>query len=242
MKTPAQTQDLELGGKTAADIIGADFSLTVDGSVVRAAGEVKNLTEPWTDFDTKNNTGHFIPVQLPAVCQGQKLTCKGRVDGDRTVTIDEGLLLVLRLENFVNPWADLYIGNEFFMRIDWTDVIPAGADAFDSAKEDYGTFGKKTDFLQDVTITWDGVTGHVKGTIKNHEAIGEKVKAGMHFPIPFSAWYDNVNKDIIADGKRSTYPHKDIIQTVTKKTKLITAEYQGVEIMRLDFTGATFGG
>lgn len=180
-------------------------------------------------------------MQLPSICNGREIVCKGRIKGDRPVTIDPDLLLILRCENFTSTYTDLYMDGVFLLRIDWTDAVPVGADAFDAAKEDYGAFGNKSDYLDGVTITWDGVTGHVRGTIKKHEKIGEKVPAGMHFPIPFSEWYDEVEKDLITT-KRSTYTQKDIIQTVTAKTKLITAEYHGVEIMRLDFAGATFGG
>ena len=99
---PAQTQTLaDLGNKQISELVGADYKLTVmDETNVRATGQVKNISTPWTAFDTHSemNTGHFAVIGFPKILQGQKIVLSGRTNGDRTIAkMDD--ILVQRLEN-----------------------------------------------------------------------------------------------------------------------------------------------
>lgn len=127
LKVPSQLQDLNLGGKTAADLISADTVITIDGTDVTAKGTAHNITEPWTAFSTADNTGHFFPLQLPAVCKGKSITCKGRVAGDRVIDkVDNDLLLVTRLENLKANVLTVEMDGEVLMTADFTGVTREG--------------------------------------------------------------------------------------------------------------------
>lgn len=122
VKVPAQTQALLGGGKQVRDLVGENFSLAVDGTTLKAAGDVKNIEAEWTEFDSKNNTGHFVPLQLPAKCSGQKISIEGRSAGKRTVKVDEDLLLIQRLENLSADSMTIKMGDELLMTVDFSGV------------------------------------------------------------------------------------------------------------------------
>ena len=88
-----------IGTKKVSDLIGENFKLSVEGTTVTATGDVNNIAAAWEEFSKTDNTGHFAIVKLPAVLKNQKVTLEGRSKGTRTVTVDESLLLVQRLEN-----------------------------------------------------------------------------------------------------------------------------------------------
>lgn len=122
VKVPAQTQALLGGGKQVRDLVGENFSLAVDGTTVKATGDVKNIDAEWAEFDSKNNTGHFVPIQLPAKCSGQKISIEGRSAGKRTVKVDEDLLLVQRLENLSGNSMTVKMADGLLMVVDFSGV------------------------------------------------------------------------------------------------------------------------
>ncbi len=99
VSVPDQQAQTGIGAKTVSDLVGENFKLSVAGTTVTATGDVKNITEPWGDFSAADNTGHFAIIKLPAILKGQKVTLEGRTKGARTVTVDDDLLLVQRIEN-----------------------------------------------------------------------------------------------------------------------------------------------
>lgn len=126
VKLPALSQPT-LGKKQVGDLISNDVKLHISGTTVKPTGTVKNIAEPWPDFDKAgSNTGHFFPMTLPAACKQQKVTCKGREAGDRTVTIDEDLMLITRLENLSADVLTLEMGGQLLMTVDFTDITKAG--------------------------------------------------------------------------------------------------------------------
>ena len=240
VKVPPKSQGLGLGDKLVSDLTD-DPDLSVDGDTVTFTGSLKNITEPWTEYSKTNNTGHFIPMMLPAVCQDEDITIKGRVDGDRTAHVGDDLILVLRLENLTGTTATIEMNDAELMSLDFTALIPTGEDAYDSTKEDFGRFGKKEQYVRNLNIVWDGIKGTATGELLKHEAIGEgKVSAGHHFPLSMASWFgDGIKKDVTIKNKR-TITDKDIICTIDD-VKVITVEYQGVKVLELDLTGMTVG-
>lgn len=239
VKIPAQTQALEGLSKQASDLIGADFSIAVDGKTVKASGEVKNIQTPWEEYDKTNNTGHFVPLTLPAESKGKEVTISGRKGGDRTVTAGDDLLLVQRIENLNGSTMPVKMDGKDLMTVDFGGVIPTGEDAIDYAKTDFGGYGKKSDYVEGISIQWDGVKGTVFGTIKKHEKIGTKnVKAGHHYPLSLCVYYDGIEKDVTV-SKKTTVKDKDIICDLSS-ARTITVEYNGKTVLALDFTRAVF--
>lgn len=79
-----------------SDLIGTDAKISKDGTVT---GNIKKIEEPWTEFDSDNNTGHFFPFKVADKFKGKTATFKGRNAGDRKITIPDDLLIVQRIEN-----------------------------------------------------------------------------------------------------------------------------------------------
>lgn len=128
MKVPAQTLDLKLGTMKVSNLIGTDVKLDIQDEDVKVTGTLHKV-DSWPEFSTTDNTGHFFPFKLPAVCKGQKVTTGGRTAGDRTVTIDEGLLLVVRIENLTEAKIlTLTMNGETFMKADFTKATMEGED------------------------------------------------------------------------------------------------------------------
>lgn len=227
-----------MGDKHVSDLID-DLALTVDGDVVTFEGSLKNITKPWTEYSKSNNTGHFIPIKLPVVCQNEDVTLKGRTAGDRTVHVGEDLLLIVRLENLTGTTMTVEMNGKELMELDFAGLIPTGEDAYDAAKEDFGRFGKKSQFVESLSIEWRGTKGIATGKLLKHEAIGDKVAAGHHFPLSLSEWYDGVVKDVTVKNKNSV-KDKDIICAIDD-VKVITVEYNGKKVMELDLSGMTVG-
>lgn len=99
VQVPDQQAQTGIGTKTVSELIGDNFKLSVSGTTVTATGDVKNIEEPWMEYSSTDNTGHFAIIKLPAELKGQKITLEGRTKGNRTVKVDDDLLLVQRLEN-----------------------------------------------------------------------------------------------------------------------------------------------
>ncbi len=125
VKVPDQSQALTgLGTKTVSDLIGENFKLTVADTTVTATGDVKNIKEPWTEYDETDNTGHFAPLILPATLKDQKIILGGRTGGDRTIEkMSDDLLLVVRLENLTEA-QELTVkkDGELVMTVDFSGV------------------------------------------------------------------------------------------------------------------------
>ena len=235
---PPNSQGL-LGKITVKDLIGDDLRLSIEGTTARVSGEVKTLTEPWKEFDKTNNTGHFVPIKLPEECKGKKITLKGRGKGDRTVTVGGDLALIARLENLSGTTMEIWLDGALLMTVDFTETIPVGAAAYDQNKTDFGGFGKLDDYVQDLAISWDGVTGHVTGTIKNHGEVGDKkVAAGHHFPFGMSAWFADGIEKTVTVSKPKKLTDKDVIAAVADLKTPIRVEYHGVKVLEFDLTGA----
>lgn len=124
VKVPAQSQTLtDLGSKKISELVGENFKYTVDGTNVKATGDVNNISTAWKEFDSKsNNTGHFVPIQFPAYLKKQKVKLEGTAK-TKTITVDDDLLLILRLENLTgNALTVKSATDELIMTIDFSDV------------------------------------------------------------------------------------------------------------------------
>ncbi len=123
VNVPGQQDQTGIGTKKVSDLIGENFAITVSDKTVTATGDVKNITEAWTEFDETDNTGHFAIIKLPAELKGQKITMEGRAKGARTVTVDESLLLVQRLENLTEAKKlTIKKDGELYMTVDLSGV------------------------------------------------------------------------------------------------------------------------
>lgn len=233
---PAQTQDLNLGNKKVSDLIDGDVSISIKGTNVKVSGGVKTITSPWEEFDTKNNTGHFVPMLLPKKCIGQTVTLKGRTE-DRTVTIGEDRMLVTRLENLTGIVLTVEMNGKTLMTVDFTGVVPVGEEAYDPEKTDFGSFGTQSDYVEGLQISWDGAKATVTGKLKKFG--NGRVSEGYHFPLGMSGWYaDGIEKTLT--GKQSTkVTDKDIIIGVGEVETPITIEYHGVKVIELDLSAMT---
>lgn len=123
VKVPSQTQALTgLGAKQVSDLIAENMRLSVSGTHVSLTGDAKNISDPWTEYAKTDNTGHFLPMTLPKVCEGKKITIEGRKSGNRTVKVDADLLLVQRLENLSGDTMTVKLEGETLMTVDVSGV------------------------------------------------------------------------------------------------------------------------
>lgn len=240
-KLPELSGPTKLGDKNIGDLV-ENVSFTKEGDTIKASGKLKTITQPWTEFDSNgDNTGHFLPISLPEKCNGQKVKCKGRTDGDREVTIDADLMLIVRLENLSGTLIELEMGGETLARIDITGLIPQGADAIDAAKTDFGTYGKKDEYVSDLKLTWTGSKAKAAGKLlyykaSDHEANTNATTDGNFFPLALSSWFDGVDKTYgITENKTSK--DKDIIFTVKSLETPIKVTYNGLTVIEIDMSG-----
>lgn len=225
------------------------MELSVIDDTVAFTGTLNNLTTPWKEFDKKNNTGHFIPIQLPDICRGNAVTVKGLVGGDNTVTIDDDLLLVVRLENLTGTGATLEMNDAELMKLDFSALIPTGEDAYDAAKTDFGRFGKREEITENFAIEWDGIRATATGKLKKitaelHTKYEKLLENQYYLPIGMSAWYfDGVPKQAGAEGASlKSLTDKDIVFDVADSAdlnKLRKIVYNGLTVMELDMSQMT---
>lgn len=230
-----------MGDKQISDLIGDDLELSIIGNKVTVTGTIKNVTKAWKEFDSSNNTGHFLPIQLPAECKNQKVIIKGRTNGDRTVTITDDLLLISRLENFSGTSFIIEKDGKTLLNINFANTIPTGAEAIDQPdySKDYGRYGKANEYFEDgLAIKWNGNIGKVTGTLLmyNNTETNEMNKIPGHYlPVTMTDWYDGVSKLIKGENEK-TVPDRDIIFTVKDKATPFIFKYNGLEIARLDLS------
>lgn len=238
VSAPSADQDLTgLGDKKPQDLIeNAEFEY--DGDTVKVSGELKNIKDAWAEFDVEGkNTGHFIPVLLPAECVSQKITVKGRRDGDRTVTIDPDRTLVTRLENLSGLTMDIEMNGEKLCTFDFTALVPTGEKAYRLDKADFGDYGKRDQMVEDFAITWNGTKATVTGKLKKHTATKLPTE-GYYFPVGMSDWYDGVPKKGGINHIKE-FAEQDMVLTITALDKPAKFEYNGLTVMEFDLSGMT---
>ena len=123
VSVPDQQDQTGIGTKLVSDLIGENFALSVADRTVTATGDVKNIAEAWEEYDKTDNTGHFAIIKLPVELKDQKITLEGRESGPRTVTVDESLLLIVRMEN-LSEGKKLTVkkDGELYMTVDFSGV------------------------------------------------------------------------------------------------------------------------
>lgn len=116
---PAQSQSLL--GKKISELISAETCVLKDGSV---AGTLHNVSgyEDFSD-DPAEQSGHYLPITFGSGYSGKQITIKGRTDGDRTVTLDEDLTLVLRKENLTGDTAEIESEGEPVVTLDFSTAV-----------------------------------------------------------------------------------------------------------------------
>lgn len=123
VKVPSQNQALTgLGTKKVSDLIAENMQISVSGTNVSFTGDAKNISDPWEEFAKTDNTGHFIPMTLPKVCEGKKITIEGRKSGNRTAKVDADRLYVQRLENLSGDSMTIKLEGETLMTVDVSGV------------------------------------------------------------------------------------------------------------------------
>lgn len=64
---------MNLGGKSASDMIGDDIAVEFDGLTGKVTGKVKHLTD-FKGFGSNDPDGHFFPVTLDDSYKGKDIT------------------------------------------------------------------------------------------------------------------------------------------------------------------------
>lgn len=204
---------------------------------MRLTGDLKNIKDAWTAFDSKNNTGHFFAIQLPAACNGKTIKVKGRRDGDREISIPaEGDFLVTRMENLSGPVMEIEVDGKTLLKVDTTALIPVGEKAFKPTKTDFGGYGKREEMIDNFSITWSGKKAVAKGKFKKYKNEQKLTTEGYYFPVGMSDWYfDNVpRKAGIKNIDEKTA--QDIVFKVEDLEKPIVCEYNGVTVFEIDIS------
>ena len=111
-----------LGSMKVEDLIGSDARFEYEGKNIKVSATVNNITDPWTEFDVENNTGHFFPIILPIDCVGQTVSIKGRKSGARTAKVGEDRLLIQRLENLSADRMTIAINSQDCIIYDFSGV------------------------------------------------------------------------------------------------------------------------
>lgn len=246
IKVPELSGPTGLGGKNFEDLV-ETLKFTSEGDTIKATGSLKTVSN-WQEFDSAGkNTGHFLPIKLPDKCSGQNVTCEGRKDGNRTVKIDEDLLMIVRLENLTGTEFTLKMGEEVIAKVDVTALIPVGEAAYNADKVSFGQYGDKSVMTESFSITWDGANGTATGKLKYLDAAAlqpysKLTTPGCYLPIAMSDWYaDGVNKKAgIKTIKDETA--QDVVFIVADNETPVTVTYNGVSVMNIDLTGVELTG
>lgn len=224
---PAQELAIADMGKSVSDLVDRSARVAWTGTSGRAVGGVKCIAEAWKEFSQDGgNTGHFFPIMLAESLVGKKCTIKGRADGDRTVTIDDRLMIT-RIENLaegMKPTLEFEGGPT--LSIDFSKaelLLPTGRDAFDEAKADFGGFGKNTDYYDGgrLEAAWSGTRCVLKGKLKKVSQEGhDRLSADGHY-FAFGLrheWFDG--KDVtVRLSSENTARDTDFVISVTEDSK-----------------------
>ena len=101
MKVPDKSNNKPGGieGHTVGDLIGEDVAVAWNGLDGTVTGTLKNISTPWTQFDTKNSTGHFFPITLDKQYEGKDITVN--LSGGTKKTAAD-LEWVIRVDDYVS--------------------------------------------------------------------------------------------------------------------------------------------
>lgn len=171
----AQGQTLNgLGNKPVSDLIGTNVKLRWNGNAGTVKGDIKPVTEPWTQFDSthpEQQTGHYFPFVFDEAYKGKNVTYKSYKGGDRKGKVNaEDATLIIRVENLNDKKVIMEIENERTITLDFSKanlMLPTGKDAFDAKTKDFSDWGSESK-LYDGTITenWTGTKCKLTGKLK----------------------------------------------------------------------------
>lgn len=250
LKVPPAGQGTGLGTKKFEDLIESDVKLEIKGTNARATGSLKNVTG-WTEFSQTDNSGHFLPIQLPAVCQDRDVTVKGRKAGDRVIhPTAEDMILITRLENLSGTVFSLEIESKTILTVDVGELKLrpyVGKDAIRLANDTDTDLDwvKPSELMNDdVRIEWTGIKGKVTGTAKKYDMPPEHFSGVEgHFAVVVIEGHDG--EEVTATGSSGdTAKLTDpiwVIQTDKFKSggKNAKLEAGGVTLCELDFADIT---
>lgn len=79
--------------------MGEDFTLTATGKTLKATGTV-NKIDSWPEFSNtpEQQSGHYLPLELPAKYLNQKVTIGG-INSKKSVTLKDDTILITRMEH-----------------------------------------------------------------------------------------------------------------------------------------------
>ena len=201
----------------------------------------------FTAFGKDGQVGHFFPIALDEKFSGRQLTIGGREDGDRTITVGEDLLLVVRLENLT--------AEKKLTATDATAKATSPVFTIDFSKmtldvpmkvlpqeHNLGKYGKTVNELvgPDAAIAADGsVTGELKHItdpwVENHN------RTGYFLPVRLEAPYKDRSITVQrTGGDPTTATEEDWILTITDKDTEVSFKDGDVEFMHLTCKGAKF--
>lgn len=232
-----------MGSKKVSDLVGSDIKIGADGKV---AGTVNYIADPWTEFDTKDNTGHFFPFKMGPSFKGKPISLTGSKNGVVKTVVPDDLTFVSRLENLTANKLDITVDGKDFA-LDFTTATlapPLGKDAVSVPEQtkDFGAFGKASTYIADnVTIDWDGNVGTVNGTINYvdnaHGFSGDEAK-GNYFPLVLGEYFSG--KEVSVNAKTENDTEWIVyLGKLMKTDKRITVKLGATVVAILDFSKAT---
>lgn len=247
-KVPDQAQDLNLGGELkVSDIVGADATIKWNGNNGEMTGEAKFVSDFSAAFGKDEQVGHFVPISLDKKFKGKQLKLSGRIDGDRTVTISDDLLMVVRLENLTAE-KKLTAANAAskattpVFTIDFSKMTLDVPMKVLPQEHNLGKYGKLVSELvgPDAAIAADGaVTGELKHITEPWEE--NHNRTGYFLPVRLDAPYKD--KPVTVQrigGDPVTATEEDWILTVIDKDTEISFKDGDVEFMHLTCKNAQF--
>lgn len=243
VSVPDKSVDTGLGGKTIGDLI-EDVETSRSGDTIKFSGTVKNVTEPWTDYDPSDNIGHFVPIQLPKDLVGKTIKSTG-ITPQRDVVLDEDCLIIVKMEHVDNLVFTLTLEDGTVIgTFDLTGLVPTGKDAFNSELSDFESNGTKDQYVEDFDMGWIGIRGSTQdgSILRKHKTLGE-VTEGNHLPITLSDFFfDGIPKQVGSDDMKSETA-QNIFYSVTEdnKSKLIKVVYQQLTVMEISISNVKLG-
>ena len=228
-----------------SELIGEDISLTWIGHTCKVTGTVNEVTNPWTEYAKDgNNTGHFFPWQFADKYKNTEITVKGRSSGDRTATLDDDGVLVIRLENLNENKATVTLVDDT-LTLDFAGVTngpPVGANAVNKfgGKTDFGRYGEYSTYVDgELTVEWDGINGKVSGKLKHYDGSGQMVKVeGHHLPVVLNQWFKDQNRPVKI-GNNTSQGETDWIVNIKDVNDPLIIMDGDTAVAVLDLTGLT---
>lgn len=229
-------------------MISEDVSISWKGISGEVSGTIKYVPDFESLFGETEKNGHFFPVKFDDKYKGKSVELSGRSNENRTVTIDDDLLLVQRIENLSEEKILIakVDGKEIFT-LDFSKVTETPAVTVLPQEHNLGKYEKYVKDLVDPDVEISA-TGEVTGKLKkvtDFEKFSSDVskQSGHYLPVRVDSQY--MGKDISVTGTRTTSVKVDeesdldfILRVASNSTTFKFSEGKNT-FMTLTFKNAT---